>query len=96
MDAALASTGFRTTHAPVNAATRDVKRTVVAHDPRWDRSARSLASALPGSELRAVKGLGATLKVIAGADFERVHKVRAEDPGQGEFGVVRGDEVACG
>ncbi|MFF5960018.1 LCP family protein [Streptomyces luteogriseus] len=96
VDAALASTGFRTTHAPVNAATRDVKRTVVAYDPRWDRSARSLATALPGSELRAVKGLGATLKVIAGADFERVRKVRAEDPGQGEFGVVRGDEVACG
>ncbi|WP_244207099.1 LCP family protein [Streptomyces swartbergensis] len=95
VDAALASTGFRTTRAPVNAAARDVKRTIVAYDPRWDRSAKSLATALPGSELRPVKGLGATLKVIAGTDFERVRKVRAEDPGQGEFGVVRGDEVAC-
>ncbi|CAL9573802.1 Cell wall biosynthesis protein LcpA [Streptomyces sp. enrichment culture] len=95
VDAALASTGFRTTKAPVTSASRDVRRTIVAHDPRWDRSAKSLAAALPGSELRAVKGLGPTLKVIAGADFERVRKVRAEDPGQGEFGVVRGDEVAC-
>jgi hypothetical protein len=95
VDAALASTGFRTTKAPVNSATRDARRTIVAHDPRWDRSAKSLAAALPGSELRPVKGLGPTLKVIAGADFERVRKVRAEDPGQGEFGVVRGDEVAC-
>ncbi len=95
VDTALASTGFRTTRAPVNAAARDVKRTVVAYDPRWDRSAKSLATALPGSELRPVKGLGATLKVIAGTDFERVRKVRAEDPGQGESGVVRGDEVAC-
>ncbi|MFI8220050.1 LCP family protein [Streptomyces sp. NPDC085932] len=95
VDAALASTGFRTTKAPRNAAARDVKRTIVAYDPRWDRSAKSLATALPGSELRPVKGLGPTLKVIAGADFERVRKVRAEDPGQGEFGVVRGDEVAC-
>ncbi|MFH9016273.1 LCP family protein [Streptomyces sp. NPDC017943] len=95
VDAALASTGFRTTKAPVNSATHDVRRTVVAHDPRWDRSAKSLAAALPGSELRPVRGLGPTLKVIAGADFERVRKVRAEDPGQGEFGVVRGDEVAC-
>jgi hypothetical protein len=95
VDAALTSTGFRTTKAPVTSASRDVKRTIVAHDPRWDRSAKSLAAALPGSELRAVKGLGPTLKVIAGADFERVRKVRAEDPGQGEFGVVRGDEVAC-
>ncbi|GAA2597096.1 LCP family protein [Streptomyces roseoviolaceus] len=96
VDAALVSTGFRTTGAPVNAATPDVKRTVVVYDPRWDRSAKSLAAALPGSELRAVPGLGATLKVIAGTDFERVRKVRAEDPGQGESGVVvRGDEVAC-
>jgi hypothetical protein len=95
VDAALASTGFRTTRAPVNAAARDVKRTIVAYDPRWDRSARSLAAALPGSEIRPVKGLGPTLKVIAGTDFDRVRKVRAEDPGRGEFGVVRGDEVAC-
>ncbi|MFH8898170.1 LCP family protein [Streptomyces coeruleorubidus] len=95
VDTALASTGFRTTRAPVNAAARDVKRTVVAYDPRWDRSAKSLATALPGSELRPVEGLGATLKVIAGTDFERVRKVRAEDPRQGEAGVVRGDEVAC-
>lgn len=95
VDAALAATGFNTTRTPVNAADRSVRRTVVAHDPRWDRSAKSLAAALPGSELRAVKGQGATLKVIAGSDFEKVRKVRAEDPGKGEFGVVRGDEVGC-
>lgn len=95
VDAALAATGFNTTRTPVNAADRSVRRTVVAHDPRWDRSAKSLAAALPGSELRAVKGQGATLKVIAGSDFEKVRKVRAEDPGKDEFGVVRGDEVGC-
>ncbi|MGW0336844.1 LCP family protein [Streptomyces sp. NPDC003011] len=95
VDAALAATGFRTTRQPVNAADRSVRRTVVAHDPRWDRSARSLAAALPGSELRPVKGLGATLKVIAGTDFTQVRRVRAEDPYQGEFGVMRGDEVLC-
>src|SRR3954447_13795256 len=95
VDAALASTGFRTTGFPVSSADRTLKRTVVAYDPRWDRSARSLAAALPGSELRAVKGQGAVLKVIVGADFERVRKVRAEDELQGESGVVRGDEVGC-
>lgn len=95
MDAALASTGFRTTGFPVSSADRTLKRTVVAYDPRWDRSVRSLAAALPGSELRAVKGQGAVLKVIVGADFERVRKVRAEDELQGESGVVRGDEVGC-
>ncbi len=95
VDAALAATGFRTTRLPVNAADRTVKRTVVAYDPRWDRSAKSLAAALPGSELRAVKGLGATLKVIAGTDFREVRRVRATNPAQGAFGVMRGDEALC-
>lgn len=90
VDAALAATGFRTTGFPVDSADRTLKRTVVAYDPRWDRSARSLAAALPGSELRAVKGQGAVLKVIAGADFERVRKVRAEDELQGSSGWSRG------
>ncbi|KAB1143888.1 LytR family transcriptional regulator [Streptomyces luteolifulvus] len=96
VDAALAATGFRTTRVPKNAADRSLKRTVVAYDPRWDRSAQSLAAALPGSELRAVKGQGPVLKVIAGADFRKVRKVRADDPYQGEeSAVVRGDEIGC-
>lgn len=95
VDAALAATGFRTTGRPVSAKDRAVKRTVVAHDPGWDRSAKSLAAALPGSELRAVKGLGPTLKVIVGADFKQVRKVKAEDPTRGESIVVRGDEAGC-
>ncbi|ALV35326.1 LCP family protein [Streptomyces sp. CdTB01] len=95
VDAALAAAGFGTTHAPANAADRRTARTVVAYDPRWDRSARSLAAALPGSDLRAVKGLGPTLKVIAGADFKGVQKVRAEDATQGRFEAVTGDQVVC-
>ncbi|MER5477154.1 LCP family protein [Streptomyces sp. NPDC002734] len=95
VDAGLAATGFATTRAPVNAADRRVRRTVVLHDPRWDRSARSLAAALPGSELRARPGLGPTLRVLAGADFREVRRVRAEDPYRGEDGVVTGDQVVC-
>ncbi|WP_344607405.1 LCP family protein [Streptomyces glaucus] len=95
VDAQLAAAGFRTTRTPVNAAERDVRRTVVAYDPRWDRSAKSLAAALPGSELRAVTGLGPTLRVIAGADFRQVRAVRAEQPVQPGGTVVRGDEVVC-
>jgi hypothetical protein len=79
----------------VNAKDRTVRRTVVWYDPHWDRSAKSLAAALPGSELRAVKGRGPLLKVTAGADFKEVRKVRAEDQQQGEFGVVTGDQVVC-
>ncbi|MBQ1001036.1 MULTISPECIES: LCP family protein [Streptomyces] len=93
-DTALAAAGFRTTGQPVDAADRSVKRTVVAHDPGWDRSAKSLAAALPGSELRAVKGLGPTLKVIVGTDFGTVRKVRAADPTRDTV-VLRGDEAGC-
>lgn len=95
VDAALTATGFATTRRPANAADRTVTRTVVVYDPRWDRSAKSLAVALPGSELRAVRGQGPVLKVIAGSDFRQVRRVRADDPRQGEFGAVRGDEVGC-
>ncbi|WP_442819217.1 LCP family protein [Streptomyces sp. NBC_01236] len=95
VDSALAATGFRTTHRPTSAVDRTLRRTVVSYDPRWDRSAQSLAAALPGTELRAVTGQGPVLKVTAGADFKEVRRVRAEDPHQGEFGVVTGDQVTC-
>lgn len=96
VDAALAATGFRTSHRPVNAADRDVARTVIVYDPRWDRSAKSLAAALPGSELRPVRDQGAVLKVIAGSDFREVRKVRAEaQQYRGRFEAARGDEVGC-
>lgn len=95
VDGALAATGFRTTGRPATAPDRTVRRTVVTYDPRWDRSAKSLAAALPGAELRAVPGQGPLLKVIAGTDFKQVTRVRADDPSQGEFGVVTGDQVVC-
>jgi hypothetical protein len=96
VDTALAAAGFLTTKTPADSKERGVKRTVVLYDPRWDRSARSLAAALPGAGLRAVPGQGPTLKVIAGSDFRQVRKVRVEDPAQGAARVVRGDEVQCG
>lgn len=95
VDAALASTGFLTTHRPAGTAGRSARRTVVVYDPRWDRSARSLATALPGSELRPAKGRGPVLKVIAGTDFTQVRRVRANAPAQTGAGVVTGDEVVC-
>ncbi|MEU6670203.1 LCP family protein [Streptomyces sp. NPDC046727] len=94
VDAALAATGFATTRRPVTAPAH-VPRTVIFYDPRWDRSARTLAAALPGSELRAVPGQGPTLKVTAGTDFRNVRPVRFEDPGKPEESVVRGNEVVC-
>jgi len=98
VDSALRSSGFLTTGTPTdvpNAAEAPAPRTVVAFDPRWDRSAKTLATALPGCELRKVEGQGPVLKVIAGRDYKGVRPVRAEDTLQGEFGVVTGDQVAC-
>ncbi|WP_229379135.1 LCP family protein [Streptomyces sp. VRA16 Mangrove soil] len=95
VDAALKGTGFRTSGAPVNAEDRAVKRTTVLYDPRWDRSAKSLSTALGGAPMQAVKGQGAVLKVRAGADYKGVRAVRAEDAYQGEFGAVTGDQVVC-
>lgn len=95
VDDALYATGFRTSRAPRASANLDMHRTLIEYDPRWDRSAKSLALALPGSELRPVKGLGATMKVTAGADFKDVVPVRAEEQPQGDFGTVTGDRVVC-
>lgn len=95
VDTALRSTGFDTTRAPLNDSGAELKRTVVSYDPRWDRSARSLATALNGCALRPVPGQGRTLKVTAGTDFRGVVPVRAQDVYQGEFGAVTGDQVVC-
>ncbi|WP_327270662.1 LCP family protein [Streptomyces sp. NBC_01218] len=95
LDAALRATGFRTTGAPLNGTDRALARTLITYDPRWDRSARSLATALPGSELRAVAGQGATLRVTVGADWTAVRPVRAETVPRGAFHAVTGDDVVC-
>ncbi|MFH8476290.1 LCP family protein [Streptomyces sp. NPDC018000] len=95
VDDALRATGFNTTRAPQNGEPQGLKHTLIAYDPRWDLSAKSLAVAVPGAELRAVRGQGPTMKVTAGADFEKVQRVRAEETNRGEFGAVTGDQVAC-
>ncbi|MEU6096522.1 LCP family protein [Streptomyces sp. NPDC047079] len=98
VDDGLTATGFRTTRQPVNAAAQAARRTVVVYDPRWDRSAKALAAALPGSELRATPGQGPTLKVIAGADFKEVRRVRTAPPSATPApgpAVMTGDEVVC-
>jgi LCP family protein required for cell wall assembly len=97
VDNELRATGFSTTQAPRTAAVKErgAAGTVIFYDPRWDRSARTLKAALPGSELRAVAGQGPTLRVTVGNAFKKVVAVRAEDENQGEFGVVTGDQVVC-
>ncbi|MFC8278357.1 LCP family protein [Streptomyces sp. NPDC057271] len=95
VDDALRATGFDTTRAPRTGEGPEVRRTLVEYDPRWDRSAKSLAAALPGAELRPVKGRGGTLRVVAGLDYKSVAPVRAEEKPTGAFEAVTGDRVVC-
>ncbi|WP_435877981.1 LCP family protein [Streptomyces kurssanovii] len=95
VDKALNGLGFDTTRAPLNGGGGEVGRTYVTYDPRWDRSAKSLQAALPGAELRPVKGQGPTMKVTAGTDFKGVTPVQTQEPHRGEFGAVTGDQVVC-
>ncbi|WP_445401598.1 LCP family protein [Streptomyces sp. LE64] len=96
VDAELRSTGFRTTGLAADAADRTAERTVIHYDPRWDRSAASLAAALPGAELREEAGRGPVMRVVVGAGHEGVTRVRvARAADAGEFGAVPGDEVTC-
>ncbi|MFE5946290.1 LCP family protein [Streptomyces sp. NPDC056480] len=96
VDDALRGTGFDTTRAPKTGTGKERARTLVEYDPRWDRSAKSLAAALPGAELRAVKGRGGTLRVTVGADYKGVTAVRSEETARGgPFEAVTGDRVVC-
>ncbi|KUL42576.1 LytR family transcriptional regulator [Streptomyces sp. NRRL F-4489] len=93
----LHAAGFATTGAPGDAASGPVARTVISYDPRWDRSARSLAAALPGAELRPAAGQGPVMRVTAGADFRAVRPVRAEEPtpAPGTLAAITGDQAVC-
>ncbi|CCA56074.1 Cell envelope-associated transcriptional attenuator LytR-CpsA-Psr, subfamily A1 [Streptomyces venezuelae ATCC 10712] len=96
VDDALRGTGFDTTRTPMTSAGQERARTVVEYDPRWDRSAKTLAAALPGAELKPVAGRGGTLRVTVGSDYKGVRGVRAEDAGRGgPFEAVTGDRVVC-
>ncbi|MFE2377884.1 LCP family protein [Streptomyces sp. NPDC059398] len=96
-DKSLRATGFLSSvaaTAPGHSAS-DAAHTVIEYDPRWNRSVRSLAAALPHAQLRAVAGIGSTLKVTLGTDFRTVTPVRADEPDPGRFAAVTGDQVAC-
>lgn len=101
VDKELHRLGFRTTGTPGNTVRHDARYTVIHYDPGWDRSARALGTALPYAELRSVPGLGSTLRVTVGADYDGVTPVRAGKPDPPAAPPValppmRGDRVVCG
>ncbi|MCG3043211.1 LCP family protein [Streptomyces fenghuangensis] len=76
VDRELRATGFDTTGTPRGAEKQDVRHTVIRHDPEWDRSARTLATALPGAKLEEVKGQGRVMEVVLGSGHRGVLRVR--------------------
>lgn len=66
----LAALGFAIADAPTNAATTGAATTVIAYDPKYDESVKTVAAALPGAELKAVPGQGQTFQVILGSDYQ--------------------------
>ncbi|MFH8574338.1 LCP family protein [Streptomyces sp. NPDC017993] len=97
VDGALRASGFATTGAPGNGTGGALARTLITYDPRWDRSARSLAAALPGAELRPVPNQGAVMQVTVGGNHKAVQQVRAEVSPQnsGDFSAITGDQAVC-
>lgn len=93
---ALHAGGFVTPGMPTTA-DRHSARTVIRYDPRWDRSAKALAVALPGTRLEAAPGLGAVLRITLGADYTKVSPVTGPPPAPKASGdgAVSGDEVQC-
>ncbi|WP_044363235.1 LCP family protein [Streptomyces natalensis] len=96
---ALRATGFRTSGTPGTTAGRHpAAHTVIDYDPRWNRSARALAAALPGARLHPVVRRGPVLHVTLGADFTAVTPVREQQqPPQPPAGVgaITGDQAVC-
>ncbi|GCB91554.1 LytR family transcriptional regulator [Streptomyces noursei] len=71
--------------------------TVLSYDPHWDRSARSLAAALPGARLRPTAGQGPVMRLTVGTGFRAVRPVRAEEPtpAPGSLAAITGDQAVC-
>jgi len=90
---ALHATGFLTPGLPATADRRSA-RTVVRYDPRWDRSARTVAAALPGALLVPAAGQGPVMRVTLGQDRATVRPVAADTPAPGDQPRT-GDDVAC-
>ncbi|WP_069816254.1 LCP family protein [Streptomyces sp. TP-A0874] len=95
VEEALRATGFATTGDPRDADRTGVERTQVTYDPEWDRSARTLGAALPGAELKAVRGHGPVATVTLGTAHHTVRKVRLDDPSQEDGRALNGEEVGC-
>jgi LCP family protein required for cell wall assembly len=78
--AELLKAGFQVPGAPGNTARTDHARTVIRYGPGREDSARTVAAALPGAEVREVASIGDRIEVIVGHRHPAVKKVTVADP----------------
>lgn len=71
--------GFRVV-AVDEAYRRGYAGTTVRHDPGYDQSARTLASAVPGAQTRPAPELSSTLELVVGGDYAGVRAVTVAPP----------------
>jgi LCP family protein required for cell wall assembly len=97
----LGRTGFATTGTPGEAPQNDVSRTTITYDPRWDRSARALAKALPGARLVRETDRGPVMRVTVGEKHHSVRRVRVSatssrpEPKPSGSAVSGDEQVSC-
>ncbi len=94
----LAGVGFAIAAPPANAATAGATRTIIAYDPAYNESVKTLAAALPGAELRAVPSQGPVMQVILGSDYTKAvaPTVSAPNPsGAGDKNVTAAKAGRC-
>lgn len=68
--------GFAVAGPAQNWRTRSVGPTILRYDARYSESIRTLAATLPGARLVAVPGLGHTLQVVIGSQYDGTHAVQ--------------------
>jgi LCP family protein required for cell wall assembly len=91
----LVGMGFVAAGDPGNAKQADATTTVIKYDPEWDVSVKTLAAALPYATLQESPGLGSTMKVLIGSDYDGVTAVKVEQSGAAGERVRSADEDIC-
>lgn len=77
--AELQRAGFLVPDAPGNTPQKDFDKTVIRYGPGREDSARTVAAALPGADLRPLESLGDKIEVIAGRKHAPAKKVTVKE-----------------
>ena len=76
----LSGRGFAIAGPAQNWRTNAVGPTILRYDARYSASIRTLAAAVPGARLVPVPGLGHTLQVVIGSQYDGTHAVQVAKP----------------